>query len=72
MVGAELDLVAHQHHGQIHHNEFNGESVNYKFHINANCITDDVNDACFGFREAVDQFRVEEARKVAVEPFVVA
>jgi hypothetical protein len=65
LVSAELDVVAY--HGWIHSNEFNGEGIGYEFHFGFDCFTDDINDACFG--KTVDQFGVEEARKVTVESF---
>ena len=60
LVGAELDVVTH--HGQVHPDN--------KFHFDVDCAADDVSDTCC--RKAVDQFRVEEACKVAVESFVMA
>jgi hypothetical protein len=65
-VHKELDVVAHL--GRIHPDEFDEEGFHCKFYFNVACIADDVNDACFG--ETDDQFGVEGARKVAVEPFI--
>ena len=69
-VGAELDVVTH--HGRVHSNEFDGESINNKFHFDVDRAADDSGDACC--RKVVDQFGVEEACKiaVAVESFVTA
>jgi hypothetical protein len=69
-VGAELDVVTH--HGRVHPNEFDGESINNKFHFDVDRAADDSGVACC--RKVVDQFGVEEACKiaVAVESFVTA
>ncbi len=66
LVGAELDVVAH--HGQVQPNELDKEGIDNEFHFNVNCTADDVDDACF--RKTVDQFGIEEAHEVAVEPFI--
>ena len=68
LVSAELDVVTH--HGRVHPNEFDGESINNKFHFDVDRAADDAGDACC--RKAIDQFGVEEACKVAVESFVTA
>ncbi len=41
-IGAEFDIVAHHH--QVHSNQFNGEGVNNKFHLNFNCTAHDLDD----------------------------
>ena len=65
-VSAELDVVTH--HGRIHSNEFDGKGVHHKFHLNVNCAANNFDDACFG--EAIDQFGVQQAGKVAVQSFI--
>ncbi len=46
----------------------NWEGIDYEFHLNVNCTTDDVGDAFF--RKTVDQFGEKEAQEVSVGPFI--
>jgi hypothetical protein len=56
------------HHARFHSNQFNGESVDHEFHFDFDRAAYDSSDAR-GW-ELVYEFRVEEAREVAVHPFV--
>jgi len=42
-VSAKFDVVAH--HGQVHPYQFDGESINYKFHFDLDRTAHDLNDA---------------------------
>jgi hypothetical protein len=65
-IGTKFDVIAH--HVRVHSNQFDRESVDHKFHFDFNCAADDFSDA--RGQELVYEFRVEEARKVAVHLFV--
>jgi len=67
-VGAKFDVVAH--HSGFHSNQFDGEGISNEFHLDCNCTADDLND--LGFRKPVDKFRVQQTRKVTVEPLISA
>ena len=45
LVGAEFDVVAHR--SGVHSNQFDGEGINNKFHLNCNCTANDLNDSGF-------------------------
>ncbi len=53
-VSAKFDVVAH--HSGVHSNQFNGEGISNKFHLDCNCTAEDLNNS--GFRKPVDKFRV--------------
>ncbi len=51
-VGAKFDVVVHR--SGFHSNQFDGEGINNKFHLNCNCAANDLNDS--GFQKPVDKF----------------
>ena len=67
-IGTEFDVIAH--HGRVHSNEFDWKCIDDKLHFNVYRATDNIEDASLG--EAVDQFGVHQACKVAVKAFVTA
>ncbi len=42
LISAEFDVVAH--HRRVHSNQFDGEGVNNKFHLDFDCTAHDLND----------------------------
>jgi len=53
-VGAKIDVVAH--HSGVHSDQFDGEGISNKFHLNCNCTADDLNNS--GFWKPVDKFQL--------------
>ena len=67
-IGTKFDVIAH--HARVHPNQFDGESIDNKFHFNLDRAAYNFSDVR-GW-EFVDKLRVEEARKIAVHPLIAA